>query len=130
MHSAREFYGLIVVHQVYLGEVKTLRPKNHLERGRRVPGTVRQLDLEFLEYHLLACRIPSQCPASPPATLGGLDHLGDKLYLSLGPFIDDVQGDLLNWQGPHPGVTYLQLAQSAAADCRVGSLHRSDAGSQ
>ena len=85
MHSAGEFYGLIVVHQVYLCEVKTLRPKNHLERGRSVPGTVRQPDLEFLEHHLLARRILGQCPAGPPAALGGLDHLGGKLYLSLGP---------------------------------------------
>jgi len=41
MHSAGEFNGLLVVHQVYLCEVKPLRSKGHLERGRRVPGTVR-----------------------------------------------------------------------------------------
>src|SRR4030095_14020280 len=100
MHSAREFYGLIVAHQAYLYEVKTLRPKNHLEWGRSVPGPARQPDLEFLEHHLLARRIPGQCPAGPPAALGGLDHLGGKQYLSFGPFISNIQGDLLDWQSP------------------------------
>src|SRR5919108_430101 len=41
MYSAGEFNRLIVVHQVYLSEVKTLRPKGHLERGRSVPGPLR-----------------------------------------------------------------------------------------
>jgi hypothetical protein len=109
MHSAGEFNGLIVVHQVYLCEVKMLRPKGHLEWSHSVPGTVGQPDLEFLDYHLLAHRSPGQGPAGPPAALGGLDHLSGKLYLSLGPLIGDVQDNLLDWQGPHPGVAYLQL---------------------
>jgi hypothetical protein len=122
MHSAREFYGLIVVHQAYLYEVKTLRPKNHLEWGRSVPGPARQPDLEFLEHHLLARRIPGQCPAGPPAALGGLDHLGGKQYLSFGPFISNVQGDLLDWQSPHPGVTYLQLRGQLRLIAKLGAF--------
>src|SRR5215475_10492301 len=122
MHSAGEFYGLIVVHQAYLHEVKTLRPENHLERGRSVPGTVRQPDLEFLEHHLLARRIPGQCPAGPPAALGGLDHLGGKQYLSLDPLISDVQSDLLDWQGPRPGVTYLQLRSQLQLTAELGAF--------
>src|SRR5262245_54044678 len=97
MHSPGEFYRLIIVHQMYLCEVKTLRPKEHLEWGRSMPGPARQPDLEFLEYHLLACCIPGQCPAGPPAALGGLDHLGNKLYLSRGPLRGDIQSDLLDW---------------------------------
>ena len=122
MHSAGEFNGLIVVHQVYLCEVKTLRPKSHLERGRSVPGTVRQLDLEFLEHHLLAHRSSGQCPAGPPAALGGLDHLGSKLYLSLDPCRGDVQGDLLDWQGPHLGVAYLQLCRQLWLTAELGAF--------
>ena len=109
MHSAGEFNGLIGIHQVYACEVKSLRSKGYLERGRSLPGTVRQSDLEFFEHHLLARRIPGQCPASPPTALRGLDHLCGKLYLSLRPLIGDVQGDLLDWQGPHLGTAYLQL---------------------
>ena len=44
-----------------------------------MPGTVRQLDLEFLEHHLLAHRIGS-VSRGPAAALGGLDHLGSNLF--------------------------------------------------
>jgi hypothetical protein len=120
-HSAGECNGLIVMHQVYPCEVKPLWPKGHLDRGRSVPGTVRQPDLEFFEHYLLARRSSSQCPTGPPATGGGLDHLSGKLYLSLDPCIGDIQGDLLDRQDPHLGVTYLQLRRQSWLTAELGA---------
>ena len=122
MHSTREGNGLIVMHQVYACEVKPLWPKGCLERGCSLPGTIRQPDLEFFEDYLLARRIPGQCPAGPPAALGGLDHLSGKLYLSRGPLIGDVQGDLLDWQGPHLGAAYLQLRCELRLTAELGAF--------
>src|SRR4029434_988783 len=44
MHSTGEFNGLIVMHQVYASCVRPVWPKDYLERGCSVPGTVRQAD--------------------------------------------------------------------------------------
>jgi hypothetical protein len=109
------------MHQMYPCEVKPLRPKGHLERGRRMPGTVRQLDLEFFEYYLLARRRSGQCPTGPPAACGGLDHLSGKLYLTLDSCRSDVQGDLLDWQSSHLGVAYLQLRGQPRLTAKLGA---------
>ena len=108
------------MHQVYPCQVKPLWPKGHLNRGRSVPGTVRQPDLEFLE-HLLAHRSSGQCPTGPSAARGGLDHLHSKLYLPLDPCRGDVQGNLLDWQGPHLGVAYLQLCHQLWLTAKLGA---------
>src|SRR5262249_24219432 len=122
MQSAGELNGLIGIHQVYACEVKALRSKGHLERGHSLPGTVRQSDLEFFEHHLLARRIPGQCPTGPPTALSGLNYLGSKLYLSLGPIIGDVQRDLLDWQGSHLGAAYLQLRSQLWLTAELGAF--------
>jgi hypothetical protein len=109
------------MYQVHLCEVKPLRPKGHLDRGRSVPGTVRQPDLEFFEHHLLARRSSGQCPTGPPAARGGLDHLSSKLYLPLDPCRSEVQSDLLDWQGPHLSLAYLQLRRQPRLTTELGA---------
>jgi hypothetical protein len=122
MHSTGEFNGLIIMHQVYACEVKSLWSKDYLERDRSLPGTVRQPNFALLEHHLLARRSPGQSPANPPATASGLDYLSGKLYLSLGPLIGDGHGDLLDWQGPHLGVAYLQLRCKLRLTAELGAF--------
>ena len=122
MHSPGEFKGLIIMHQVYACEVKPLWPKDYLEWGRSVPGTVRQPDFAFLEHHLLARRSPGQSPAHPPTTASGLDHLSGKLYLALGPLIGDVHSDLLDWQSPRLGMAYPQLRCKLRLTAELGAF--------
>ena len=115
------------MHQVYLSEVKTLRPKRHLERGLLRARYGQAAGFRIPRAPPAGRPHPGEGPASPPAALSGLDHLGGKLYLSLSSCRSYVQGDLLDGQGPHPGVV-MAVAPSAAADRRAGSHRRSGAG--